>query len=206
MSKAQSQPLLTIKLFLLRVTVIAALSLCTFFIFHSQDSGTKYLINDISLINCLMMIWALVAVWVFYPLLASWQGRFVVLSGAVLLLLILMPTKYESQLLEQLSTVLQLTPLPKSWLDVTSLSTAGHFCAFFSLSVVSLSLFRQHFTGVFVLLLAAALLSELLQNFSISRNANLDDFAVNISGVLVAGVLVKLFYTKRMSEIQYQSQ
>ena len=192
------------------MAVVIVLSLATFLVFRyvdfNQNSTEKWSIDGVLLIGLyiqgLMAIWGVVAIWVFYPLLASWRGRFVVLSGCAVLFLILMPISYESQLSTLLSTLLEQTPLPEGWRGENFLSTTGHFLAFFGMSLITLSLFRQQFIGVFVLLLSVALLSELLQNFAIGRSANLEDFKVDTIGVFVSGDLVNLFYRPKVSTIR----
>jgi len=144
----------------------------------------------------LMLLWLMLAIWVLQPLLSSGAGRFIVLLGVVLLSLVLMPVSYKYAFIDVVIAVLKQTELPKAWLNLVNLSIAGHFLMFLSLSLSALYLFKRHFLSVFFALLGVALLSEILQNFSVSRHPSLDDFAVDISGVLVAGVLVKLFNRK----------
>jgi len=139
----------------------------------------------------LLFVWLLVGLWCLWPLFFVRRGYAVFLLGSGVFLLMLMPSSYKSTLLSWFFSNMTLI---EPWDVFTDVSMFGHFLAYAVFSLFCFTLFWQRFWLVFFVLLNLAVISEILQNFSLGRHARLEDVVVNLSGVLLATVFYGLVF------------
>ena len=178
-----------------RIVLVTLLALGSLYFFYVFKFNAYYQGWMPVVMSSLTLSWALLGLWVAYPLLLFPRGRFVLLLASMVWGLMLMPGMFKIALINwvQYDSGLVLDFVKRTSHPYAFLSYSGHLVIYFGFSLLTFLLFRQYWLTVFAVLLLMATLSELLQHLAIARGFHTQDLILNIMGVTLAAGLVAAF-------------
>lgn len=150
----------------------------------------------------LMGLWGMAGLYLCSLLLRSWQGVGVVLLGAGIVVLMVMPHTYKALLMQYLQNhIFVYMPDMGTKIPVYIQEKLGHFFAYFLFSLVVFVVFKKNQGLSLVLLGLLAAATEVLQFFAIQRGALWFDFLINFSGVALAACVLLILRLKAIFRV-----
>ncbi len=90
-------------------------------------------------------------------------------------------------------------PVDPVWVkkNATEISNVGHLVSCFTLTCLGIIVFRGSYFKPVVFVAGLAMLGEFLQEFTATRQANVEDVALGFAGIVLASLLVFLIQAQR---------